>query len=123
MNGVDGVNEVNEVSEIPRPADRARTRTLVYLIVATIAEGLSLVPAAMGVIMSPMAFDSGVSRAAWSFVGIVLAYPVLVLIGLTGAWIAYKRHRHRGAILFTLVPALDLVAFGIFFALTGGSFT
>jgi hypothetical protein len=111
------------MNEATRPDGGARRATLVYLIVATIAEGLSLVPAGLGVLMSPMAFDSGVSRAAWSFVGIVLAYPVLVLIGLTGAWIAYTRHRHRGAVLFTLLPAFDLVAFGIFYALTGGSFT
>jgi hypothetical protein len=104
------------------PTGNPRSKTLVYLIVVTVVLGLSLVPAAMGVLMSPMAFDAGVSAAAWSFVGIVLAYPVLVLIALTGAWIAYARGRHRGAILFTLLPALDLVALGIFFAVTGGSF-
>ena len=93
----------------PTPSPRSRG-VLIYLIVATILFGLSLIPAAMGVLMSPMVFDAGESREAWSMAIIIWAYPVLVILGLLLAWILYASRSYRTAILCSLLPLLDVAA-------------
>ena len=94
-----------------RPSPPARRRgVLIFLIVATIVFGLSLLPAAMAVLMSPMAFDAGPSREAWTMAIIIWAYPVLVILGLLLAWILYASRSYRTAILCCLLPLLDVAA-------------
>jgi hypothetical protein len=44
--------------------------------------------------LSVMAFDSGVSTEAWTFVIAVWAYPIIPLILVIIAWIAYAKHRN-----------------------------
>jgi hypothetical protein len=104
---------MENVQPAPPPAPRSRG-ALIYLIVATILFGLSLLPAAMGLIMSPMAFDAGFSRTAWTIVILVWSYPVLVLVGLLVAWILYKARSYRAAVAFSLLPLLDVAAFVVF---------
>ena len=100
----------------PAPAPASRTRGVrIYLIIATIVFGLSLLPAALAVLVSPMAFDAGESREAWAFVITVWTYPVLVLLGLLGAWILYARRAYRAAIAFSLLPLLAVAAFAVLF--------
>lgn len=101
----------------PQPASTPASRrqgVLAYLIVATILFGLSLIPAAVGSLMSLMAFDTGPSRMAWTWVILVWAYPALVILGLLLAWILYAARAHRAAIACTLLPLLDVVAFAVF---------
>ncbi len=104
----------------PTPVAPRRSRgVMIFLIVATVLFGLSLLPAAMAVMMSPMAFDAGESREAWTFVLSVWAYPVLVILGLLMAWIFYTARAYRTAIAFSLLPLLDVaVLVALFFVWT-----
>lgn len=95
------------------PAPR-RQGALAYLIFATIVFGLSAIPAAVGAMMSLMAFDTGPSRMAWTFVILAWGYPALVILGLLLAWIFYAAKAHRAAIACTLLPLLDVAAFAVF---------
>lgn len=67
--------------------------------------------------LSVMAFDSGVTTEAWTFVLLVWAYPILPLIFAIAAWIAFaKRKNALAAILsgLTFAPiALLLLAMWI----------
>ena len=98
----------------PAPTPSRPRGVLIYLIVATIVFGLSLLPAALAVMMSPMAFDAGQSREAWTLVILVWAYPVLVIAGLLAAWILYSFKAYRTAVAVSLLPLLDVVAFAVF---------
>ncbi|HEY7215472.1 MAG TPA: hypothetical protein VIC28_12630 [Thermoanaerobaculia bacterium] len=103
---------------IPPPPRRSRG-VRIYLIVATALFGLSLLPAAMAALMSPMAFDAGESREAWTFVLLVWAYPVLVILGLLAAWILYAARAYRTAIAASLLPLLDGAALAALFMIWG----
>ena len=76
------------------PAPRARpTALLIWMIVAL---GLTIASLLIWLLMaglSVMAFDSGVSKAAWTFVILVWAYPIVPLVLTIGGWIAYRRRR------------------------------
>jgi hypothetical protein len=87
----------------PPPVRRSRG-VRIYLIVATVLFGLSLLPAAMAALMSPMAFDAGESQEAWTFVLLVWASPVLVILGLLAAWILYAARACRTAVAISLLP-------------------
>lgn len=41
-----------------------------------------------------MAFDSGVSAEAWTFVIVVWSYPIIPLVLVIISWIAFARHRN-----------------------------
>ncbi|MFP5287984.1 MAG: hypothetical protein ACLGI9_19765 [Thermoanaerobaculia bacterium] len=109
---------MDNAQPVPAPARRSRG-VLIYLIVATILFGLSLLPAAMAAMMSPMAFDAGESPEAWALVLLTLSYPVLVLLGLLVAWILYARRAYRTAIAFSLLPLLNVAALAVLFTVWG----
>lgn len=60
-----------------------------------------------------MAFDSGVSTEAWTFVIAVWSYPIWPIAFAIAAWIAYARKKDRLAGIlttFTFLPVLLLIA-------------
>ncbi len=62
--------------------------------------------------LSVMAFDSGVTAQAWTFVIVVWSYPLWPILFAIASWIAYARHRDRlAAVLTTLtfLPVLLLI--------------
>ena len=84
----------------PQPS---RTVLLIWMIVAEVLTVLSLMIWLLVAGFSVMAFDSGPSTAAWVFVGVIWAYPILPLGLSAGAWFAYgTRHNTTAAILITL---------------------
>ena len=83
---------------------RRRPWTLVVLVGATIVYIVSLPFAVVAALMSPMAFDSGQSPAAWAYLGGALSYPLLVVAALIAAWVLYRRRRHRACLVVLLVP-------------------
>jgi sterol desaturase/sphingolipid hydroxylase (fatty acid hydroxylase superfamily) len=93
-----------------------RPAVLVLLTIASVVWIVSLAPAAAALLMSPMAFDSGESPEAWAMIWILLSYPVSVLVSLAGSWWAYARRRHRGALLFALLPLVPVAALFVLFA-------
>ena len=94
-----------------------RTGLVIWMIVSQILAALSLVPWLLMAGLSVMAFDSGVTTEAWTFVLLVWAYPILPLILVIAAWIAFaKRKNALAAILsgLTFAPiALLLLAMWI----------
>ena len=92
----------------PRP----RTPVLVWLIVSQVLALVSLIFWLVVAGLSVMAFDSGVSTEAWTFVIAVWSYPIWPLGFAIAAWIAYARKKDRlASVLTTLtfVPVLLLI--------------
>ena len=90
----------------------SRTPVLIWLIVSQVLALLSLIFWLVVAGLSVMAFDSGVSPEAWTFVIAVWSYPIWPLGFAIAAWIAYARKKDRLAgVLTTLtfVPVLVLI--------------
>jgi hypothetical protein len=91
---------------------RSRTPILIWLIASQILALLSLLFWLVVAGLSVMAFDSGVSAEAWTFVITVWSYPIWPLGFAIAAWIAYARKKDRLAgVLTTLtfLPVLVLI--------------
>jgi len=95
----------------------ARRPILIWLIISQCLALASLVFWLLVAGLSVMAFDSGVTREAWTFVIVVWSYPVWPIIFTIAAWIAYARKKDKLAgILTTLtfLPMLVLVLIIVF---------
>jgi hypothetical protein len=84
---------------------------LATLITTSALFGLSLIPAAAMIVMSPMAFDSGETATIWRAVLLLWAYPFVVIAAIAGSWILFALRRYKFAIWFSLLPLLDVAAF------------
>jgi hypothetical protein len=94
----------------PKPA--SRNPILIWLIVSQIMAAASLIFWLLVAGLSVMAFDSGVSAEAWTFVIIVWSYPIWPIAFTIASWIAYARKRDRLAgvlTTFTFLPMLLLL--------------
>ena len=68
--------------------------------------------------MAPMLFDAPGSASAvlpWLLLVLVVATPVVCLVGVTGGWLAYIVHRKRTAWIFALLPLPLLAIYTILF--------
>jgi hypothetical protein len=89
----------------------SRRPVLIWLILSQALAVLSLFFWLLVAGLSVMAFDSGVTAQAWTFVTVVWSYPLWPIAFAVASWIAYARHRDRlSAVLTTLtfLPALLL---------------
>jgi len=77
--------------------DPPRPGLLVWMIVSQVLTLLSLVIWLFMAGISVMAFDSGESAAAWTIVLAVWAYPIIPILLVIGAWIAFARRRNKTA--------------------------
>jgi hypothetical protein len=75
--------------------EKPRTGLLIWMIVSQFLTVLSLVIWLLVAGLSVMAFDSGVSAEAWTFVIAVWAYPVIPIVLVIASWIAFARRRNR----------------------------
>jgi hypothetical protein len=90
----------------------SRRPILSWLIVSQVLAAASLVVWLIVAGLSVMAFDSGVSAEAWTFVIAVWSYPVWPLGFAIASWIAYAHRRDRLAgvfTTFTFLPVLVLI--------------
>lgn len=90
----------------------AQSPVLVWLIISQILAVASLFFWLLAAGLSVMAFDSGVSTEAWTFVIAVWSYPVWPLGFAIASWIAYARRKDRLAVVlttFTFLPVLLLI--------------
>lgn len=90
----------------------SRSPVLIWLIVSQVLAAASLVIWLIVAGLSVMAFDSGVSAEAWTFVIAVWSYPVWPAGFAIASWIAYARRRDRLAgvlTTFTFLPVLLLI--------------
>jgi hypothetical protein len=115
------------MTESPTPAPK-RTGLLIWMILSQLLAVLSLIPWLLMAGLSVMAFDSGVTAEAWTVVIIAWSYPLIPLLLVIAAWIAYARRRNvLAAVLsgFSFAPPLLCIAFiwasnAIWFAQNGG---
>ena len=82
-------------------ADKPRTGLLIWMIVSQILTLLSLVIWLIVAGLSVMAFDSCVSAEAWAFVIAVWSYPIIPIVLVIGAWIAYARRKNKLAAMLS----------------------
>jgi hypothetical protein len=59
--------------------------------------------------LSVMAFDSGVTAQAWTFVIAVWSYPLWPIFFAIAAWIAYARRRDKLAAVLTTLTFLPIL--------------
>jgi hypothetical protein len=87
---------------------------LIWLIVSQLLALASLVLWLLVAGLSVMAFDSGVTREAWTFVIAVWSYPLFPLLLAIAAWIAYARRAYRLAAILTTLTFLPPVLLYLF---------
>lgn len=78
----------------PVEVHKPRTGLVIWMIVSQLLAALSLVPWLLMAGLSVMAFDSGVTAEAWTFVILVWSYPVIPLVLVIAAWIAFAKRRN-----------------------------
>jgi hypothetical protein len=87
----------------------ARRPVLIWLILSQILALLSLVFWLLIAGLSVMAFDSGVTREAWTFVIVVWSYPIWPIIFTIAAWVAYARKKDKLAGVLTTLTFLPML--------------
>ena len=96
------------MTEITAPPSK-RTGLTIWMILSQILAVLSLIPWLLMAGLSVMAFDSGVTAEAWAVVIAVWSYPILPILLVIAAWIAYARRKNiLAAVLsgFSFAPPL-----------------
>jgi hypothetical protein len=100
-----------------------RNGLVAWMIISQVLTLLSLVLWLMVAGISVMAFDSGVSAEAWTIVIAVWSYPIIPIVLVIGAWIAFARRKNKLAavlsglsfappfLLFLVVLILNLAWF------------
>lgn len=93
---------------------KSRRLLLAWMILSQLLMAASLVLWLLFAGLSVMAFDSGATREAWTFVLAVWAYPLIPILLVVGAWVAYGRHKNALAAILSglsFVPPALLYAF------------
>jgi hypothetical protein len=81
------------MTESPTPPPK-RTGLLIWMILSQLLALGSLVIWLLVAGLSVMAFDSGVTAEAWTIVIAVWSYPIIPLILIIIAWIAYAKRKN-----------------------------
>jgi hypothetical protein len=95
----------------------ARRPILIWLIISQLLALASLLFWLFAAGISVMAFDSGATPEAWTFVIAVWSYPIWPIIFTIAAWIAYARKKDwLAGVLTTLtfLPVLVLLLIIVF---------
>lgn len=87
----------------------SRRPILIWLIVSQLLAVASLLFWLVMAGLSVMAFDSGVSTEAWTFVIAVWSYPIWPIGFAIAAWIAYARKKDRLAGILTTITFLPVL--------------
>jgi hypothetical protein len=101
----------------------SRKPILIWLIVSQLLAAASLIFWLVVAGLSVMAFDSGVTSEAWTFVIAVWSYPIWPIAFAIAAWIAYARKKDRLAGVLTSLTFLPVLALIVFLALSSFFFS
>ncbi len=101
--------------------EKPRTGLVIWMIVSQILALLSLILWLLVAGLSVMAFDSGVSAEAWTFVIAVWSYPIIPLVLVIGSWIAFARRRNRLAAVLSGLSFAPPVLFYLCIAISSFS--
>jgi hypothetical protein len=77
--------------------ENPRTGLIIWMIVSQLLTVLSLVIWLVIAGLSVMAFDSGVTAEAWTIVIAVWSYPIIPIVLVIAAWVAFARRRNKVA--------------------------
>lgn len=91
------------------PHSSRRRPILIWLIISQVLALASLVFWLLIAGLSVMAFDSGVTPEAWTFVIVVWSYPIWPIVFSIAAWIAYARKKDKLAAILTTLTFLPLL--------------
>jgi hypothetical protein len=105
-------------SDLMEAKPASRKPILLWLIASQILALLSLVFWLVVAGLSVMAFDSGVTAEAWTFVIAVWSYPIWPLVFAIAAWIAYARKKDRWAGVLTTLTFLPVLVLIVVLALS-----
>ena len=75
------------------PQPRSRKALIIWMIVSQLLMLGSLAIWLLIAGLSVMAFDSGVTQEAWTVVIAVWSYPIIPIVLVIGAWIAFARRK------------------------------
>ena len=103
------------------PVEKPRTGLVIWMIISQILALLSLIIWLLVAGLSVMAFDSGVSAEAWTFVIVVWSYPLIPLVLVIGSWIAFARRRNRLAAVLSGLSFAPPVLFYLCIAISSFS--
>ncbi|MFT3890550.1 MAG: hypothetical protein QM730_02860 [Anaerolineales bacterium] len=95
-----------------------RTGLIIWMIVSQLLMLASLLIWLLVAGLSVMAFDSGVSTEAWTFVIIVWSYPIIPIGLVIAAWIAFARHRNKLAAILSGLSFAPPILFYLCLAVT-----
>ena len=95
------------------PESKRRTGLIIWMIVSQLLMGCSLVFWLVVAGMSGMVFDPGVTAEAWAFVIAVWLYPIIPLILVITAWIAFAKQKN---LLAAVLSGLSFVPPFLFLA-------
>jgi hypothetical protein len=101
----------------------SRRPILIWLIISQLLALASLVFWLFVAGISVMAFDSGVTPEAWTFVIAVWSYPIWPIIFTIAAWIAYARKKDRLAGVLTTLTFLPVLVLILVIVLTSFYYT
>jgi K+-sensing histidine kinase KdpD len=87
----------------------SRQPILIWLIASQLLALASLFFWLFAAGISLMAFDSGVTREAWTFVLVVWSYPIWPAVFAIAAWIAYARKKDKLAGILTTLTFLPVL--------------
>jgi hypothetical protein len=87
----------------------SRQPILIWLIASQLLALASLFFWLFAAGISLMAFDSGVTREAWTFVLVVWSYPIWPTVFAIAAWIAYARKKDKLAGILTTLTFLPVL--------------
>jgi hypothetical protein len=109
---------MSEIEEKPK----SRKALVTWLILSQLLAIASLLIWALMAGLSVMAFDSGVTPEAWTFVLIVWSYPIFPLLMVIAAWVAFARRRNILSAIFSGLSFAPPILLYIFLWITSLTF-
>jgi hypothetical protein len=88
---------MSENAEKPKP----RKALVIWLILSQLLAIASLLIWLLVAGLSVMAFDSGVTKEAWTVVIVVWSYPIFPLLMVIAAWVAFARRKNILSAVFS----------------------
>lgn len=100
--------------------ESVKNTTSIILILSNVIYGISLLPAFVFILISPMLFDNPNSTKQLSTIILaasILSYPILVIVSIILGWTFYKAKGYIKARWIVLIPLIALAAIVIIFAI------
>ncbi len=96
------------------PQPKSRTGLVIWMIVSQLLMLGSLLIWLLVAGLSVMAFDSGSTAEPWTFVTLVWSYPIIPLLLVIAAWIAFAKRRNTLAAVLSGLSFAPPILFYIF---------